>query len=81
MIGELRHALAAIEVLDRRDNGFALGLGLGESHGICKIAIWNIYSRFHASSLSGRVFLIKRVIWNIMGERWRRSPGGWQKAA
>jgi transcriptional regulator with XRE-family HTH domain len=61
MFGEFRHALAAVEFLDRSDDGFALRLGLGKSHGIRKVAVGNIHGGLHDSILRILVFQIEEI--------------------
>ena len=51
VLGELGHALAAVEFLDSSDDCFALRLCLGESNSVCKVAIGNINSGLHDSIL------------------------------
>jgi hypothetical protein len=56
VLGELGHALAAVEFLDGSDDCFAFRLCLGESNSVCKVAIGNIDSGFHDSILQIEIF-------------------------
>ena len=51
VLGELGHALTAVEFLDGSNDCFALRLCLGESNSIRKVAIGNINSGLHDSIL------------------------------
>jgi hypothetical protein len=57
VLGELGHALTAVEFLDGSDDCLALGFCLRESNDIFKVAIGNIDGSLHDSFLSPFVFL------------------------
>jgi hypothetical protein len=55
---EFGHSLAAVEFLDSSDDCFALGLCLGKSNSISKVAIGNINCGFHDSIITFIIFSV-----------------------
>jgi hypothetical protein len=43
MLDQFSHPSATIKVLDRGYDCFSLCLGMGKSHGICQVVVWNIH--------------------------------------
>ena len=52
VLREFRHAHATVEICDRADYGFTLGLSPCVLDGILKLFVWNINSRFHMSIIA-----------------------------